>query len=74
MPPEPVVIFVADANHKMVPMATSIIPVKKIQGVPYSQIIKVLFDSRVSTLMISKKPCLVEFKLITTDQVISPIL
>ena len=52
---EPVVAFVTDANGKIVPMATTMILVKKIQGVPCSRIMNVLFDSGGSALMINRK-------------------
>ena len=55
MPSEPVVVFVTDANEKSVPMATSMILVKSIQGIPCSQIMKVLFDSGESASMIRSK-------------------
>ena len=52
---EPVVTFVADANGKTVSMATTLILVNKIQGVPCSHMMKVLFDSGKSASMISSK-------------------
>ena len=52
---EPVVTYITDANGKTVSMATTMILVKKIQGVPCSRIIKVLFDSGGSASMMSKK-------------------
>ena len=52
---EPVVTFVADANGKNIPMMTTLILVKKIQGVPCSRTMKVLFYSGGSASMISSK-------------------
>ena len=52
---EPQVVYVADANGRTVPMATVLMLVKSIQGVPCSKIMNVLLDSGGSASMISKK-------------------
>ena len=52
---EPVVTYVADPNSKTVSIATTMILVKKIQGVLCFCIMKVPFDSGGSVSMISKK-------------------
>ena len=52
---EPQVVYVADANGRTVPMATVMMLVKSIQGVPCSKIMNVLLDSGGSASMISKK-------------------
>ena len=52
---EPVVVYVSDANGKSTPMATAMILVKSIQGIPCSRIMKVLFDSGGSASMINSK-------------------
>ena len=49
------VTFVADANGNVVPMATVMLLVKSIQGVPCSKIMNVLLDSGGSASMISNK-------------------
>ena len=49
------VVFVTDANGNCVPMATVMMLVKSINGVPCSKIMNVLLDSGGSASMISKK-------------------
>ena len=49
------VVFVTDANGNSVPMATIMMLVKSINGVPCSKIMNVLLDSGGSASMISKK-------------------
>ena len=52
---EPVVVYVSDANGNSTHMATAMILVKSIQGIPCSRIMKVLFDSGGSASMINSK-------------------
>ena len=47
--------FVADTNEQSIPMTTTMILVKSIQGIPYSRVLKVLFNSDGSASMISRK-------------------
>ena len=52
---EPVNTFVTDTNERSILMATAMNLVKSIQGIPYSRVMKVLFDSDESASMISIK-------------------